>query len=49
VIDYMMRASGWKSGHDLVFVPLGINYDRVLEDRSLLRASTRTRGAWDAH
>jgi len=23
--------------HDLVFVPLGINYDRVLEDRSLLR------------
>jgi glycerol-3-phosphate O-acyltransferase len=25
------------SGRDLVFVPVGLNYDRVLEDRSLLR------------
>jgi glycerol-3-phosphate O-acyltransferase len=34
----MMRGFRLEGGHDLVFVPLGINYDRVLEDRSLLRA-----------
>ena len=38
VIDYMMRGFMLDGEHDLVFVPLGINYDRVLEDRSLLRA-----------
>src|SRR6266704_427635 len=38
VIDYMMRGFRLDGEHDLVFVPLGINYDRVLEDRSLLRA-----------
>ena len=37
VIDYMMRGFRLEGEHDLVFVPLGINYDRVLEDRSLLR------------
>ena len=49
VLDYMLR--GWhpRSERDLVFVPLGINYDRVLEDRSLLkeRGSTgRAKGLW---
>jgi glycerol-3-phosphate O-acyltransferase len=34
----MMRGFRIDGEHDLVFVPLGINYDRVLEDRSLLRA-----------
>jgi glycerol-3-phosphate O-acyltransferase len=38
VIDYMMRGFRLEGEHDLVFVPLGINYDRVLEDRSLLRS-----------
>jgi glycerol-3-phosphate O-acyltransferase len=37
VIDYMMRGFRLDGERDLVFVPLGINYDRVLEDRSLLR------------
>lgn len=36
VIDYMMRGFRNDGGRDLVFVPLGINYDRVLEDRTLL-------------
>jgi glycerol-3-phosphate O-acyltransferase len=38
VLDYMLR--GWhpQDGRDLVFVPLGLNYDRVLEDRTQLRA-----------
>jgi glycerol-3-phosphate O-acyltransferase len=38
VIDYMMRGFRVEGERDLVFVPLGINYDRVLEDRSLLRS-----------
>ena len=38
VIDYTMRGFRLEGEHDLVFVPLGINYDRVLEDRSLLRS-----------
>jgi glycerol-3-phosphate O-acyltransferase len=41
VIDYMMRGFRSEGERDLVFVPLGINYDRVLEDRSLLRALDR--------
>ncbi len=38
-IDYMMRGFRVDGERDLVFVPLGLNYDRVLEDRSLLRAA----------
>ena len=38
MIDYMMRGFRLDGERDLVFVPLGINYDRVLEDRSLMRA-----------
>ncbi len=36
LIDYMLKAYDPQSPRDLVFVPVGINYDRVLEDRSLL-------------
>jgi glycerol-3-phosphate O-acyltransferase len=36
LIDYMLRAFDGAAGRDLVFVPVGINYDRVLEDRALL-------------
>ena len=36
VLDYMLRGFRIGGDRDLVFVPLGLNYDRVLEDRSLL-------------
>ncbi len=37
VLDYMLRSFDPKeSERDLVFIPVGINYDRVLEDRTLL-------------
>jgi glycerol-3-phosphate O-acyltransferase len=36
VLDYMLRGFRRDGERDLVFVPLGINYDRVLEDRTLL-------------
>jgi len=37
-LDYMVRGFHPDGERDLVFVPLGINYDRVLEDRTLLAA-----------
>ena len=38
VIDYMLRGYHHDGERDLVFVPLGLNYDRVLEDRTQLRS-----------
>jgi glycerol-3-phosphate O-acyltransferase len=38
-LDYILRNYDWKNDRDVVFVPVGINYDRVLEDENLL--------AWD--
>ena len=47
VLDYMMRGFRLDGERDLVFVPLGINYDRVLEDRTVLSSKTgRARSAW---
>ncbi|HWA39568.1 MAG TPA: 1-acyl-sn-glycerol-3-phosphate acyltransferase [Burkholderiales bacterium] len=39
VLDYMLRGFQPGGERDLVFVPLGLNYDRVLEDRTLLLAA----------
>src|SRR5215218_1388365 len=37
ILDYMLRSFDPHHGdRDLVFIPVGINYDRVLEDRTLL-------------
>ena len=36
-LDYMLRDYHPESDREIVFVPVGINYDRVIEDRSLLR------------
>lgn len=36
LLDYMLRGFDPAGERDLVFVPVGINYDRVLEDRTLL-------------
>ena len=38
VLDYMLRGFHKDGERDLVFVPLGLNYDRVLEDRTQLLA-----------
>ena len=35
-LDYILRHYDWKTDRDVVFVPVGINYDRVLEDENLL-------------
>jgi glycerol-3-phosphate O-acyltransferase len=43
VLDYMLRGFRRDGERDLVFVPLGINYDRVLEDRTLMASLTGER------
>ena len=37
ILDYMLRGFDPARGRDIVFVPVGLNYDRTLEDRSLVR------------
>jgi len=37
ILDYMLRNYKADGDPDIVFIPVGINYDRTLEDRSLLR------------
>jgi glycerol-3-phosphate O-acyltransferase len=36
-LDYMLRSYDPENDRDIVFIPVGVNYDRTLEDRSLLR------------
>jgi len=38
LLDYMLRNYDPAKNRDILFVPVGINYDRTLEDRSLLAA-----------
>ena len=47
LLDYMVKSFRADGARDLVFIPVGLNYDRVLEDRSQLlklEAERRRRG-----
>jgi glycerol-3-phosphate O-acyltransferase len=49
LVDYMLRGYDPNQDRDIVFIPVGINYDRTLEDRSLLRAldpEAQKRSGW---
>ena len=37
ILDYMVRSFDPQGTRDIVFIPVGINYDRTFEDRSFLR------------
>ncbi len=37
ILDYMLREFNPETDRDIVFIPVGVNYDRVFEDRTLLR------------
>jgi len=48
-LDYMLRDYHPHNDRDIVFIPVGINYDRVIEDRSLIRRldkSAKNRSLW---
>ena len=38
LFDYMLKSFDPKGANDIVFIPVALNYDRVLEDRTLLRS-----------
>jgi glycerol-3-phosphate O-acyltransferase len=38
LLDYILRGFDPKGDRDVAFIPVGINYDRVVEDRSLVRS-----------
>jgi glycerol-3-phosphate O-acyltransferase len=49
ILDYMLREHDPDARRDIVFVPVGINYDRVMEDRSQLRSLDKSlprRSGW---
>ena len=51
LFDYMLKSFDPKGTHDIVFVPVALNYDRVLEDRTLLSSldrETPRRSTWFA-
>jgi glycerol-3-phosphate O-acyltransferase len=37
LVDYMLRSFDPNGDRDIIFIPVALNYDRTLEDRSLLR------------
>jgi glycerol-3-phosphate O-acyltransferase len=37
-VDYMLRGFDPEIDRDIVLIPIGINYDRTIEDRSLIRS-----------
>ncbi len=41
LLGYLVRGFDPSGDRDIVFIPVGINYDRVIEDRSLLRYKKR--------
>ncbi len=40
LLDYLLRTFHPEGDRDLVFIPVGVNYDRVFEDRTLLLTGT---------
>jgi len=51
LFDYMLKSFDPTGKNDIVFVPVALNYDRVLEDRTLLRSLDKEaprRSAWFA-
>ncbi len=49
LMDYMLRNFDPGKDRDIVFIPVGINYDRTIEDRSLLRSldpQAKKRNLW---
>lgn len=41
LLSYVVRGFDANAGRDIVFIPVGINYDRVFEDRTQLRAAMK--------
>lgn len=42
LVDYMLRDFDPDGERDILFIPVGLNYDRILEDRALLAEANRS-------
>ncbi|HER27574.1 MAG TPA: glycerol-3-phosphate acyltransferase [Rhodospirillales bacterium] len=42
LLIYMLKALDIDQSKDIIFIPVGINYDRVFEDRTLIRSLDKT-------
>src|SRR5690606_18639658 len=40
-LDYMLRNYDWQTDRSVVFVPVSVNYDRVLEDQNMVDWESR--------
>ena len=50
-LDYMLRNYDYRRDRDVIFIPVGSNYDRVIEDRTLLLSldpKTEKKSRWFA-
>ena len=47
ILSYMVSNFEISQKRDIVLVPVGLNYDRVLEDRFLLKASEHSEGHFE--
>jgi len=51
LLSYLLKARGQENCRDIVFVPVGLNYDRIPEDKTLLayqQEGFRDKGRWYA-
>jgi len=48
LLDHMLRNYDYRSDRNITFIPVGINYDRVIEDKNLVygRVHSGVRGHW---
>jgi glycerol-3-phosphate O-acyltransferase len=42
-LDYMLRNYDYRTDRNITFIPVGINYDRVIEDKNLIHWDDKTR------
>ncbi len=48
-LDYMLRNYDYRTDRNITYIPVGINYDRVIEDRNLIDWDDRSRRAGLGH
>lgn len=48
LLDHMLRNYDYRSDRNITFIPVGINYDRVIEDKNLVYGAARSgvKGYW---
>lgn len=48
-LDYMLRNYDYRTDRNITFIPVGINYDRVIEDKNLMHWDDKSRRSSNWH